>query len=242
MTSRTCRRTWRKLLRDRHDVPPSLFFSIREAYLGYAEFITSAPVSVLTKKEHSGDGRPVLVIPGFTGSDLYNYPLISFLRRKGYHAKGWNLGRNFGHGFLNMDKLVERVAKLYHFEGQPVTLIGHSLGGVYARELAKRCPEHVRMVISLGSPFGEDRDKASRWDGLYQLVKPSGASDTEGEWSKPPHVPCVAIYSVCDGVVNWRVTRQKDNGANCRNFKVRGSHVGLTNNKNVWRIIYNCLQ
>ena len=165
MTSRTCRRTWRKLLRDRHDVPPSLFFSIREAYQGYAEFITSAPVSVLTKKEHSGDGRPVLVIPGFTGSDLYNYPLISFLRRKGYHAKG-----------------------------------------------------------------------------LYQLVKPSGASDTEGEWSKPPHVPCVAIYSVCDGVVNWRVTRQKGGDVSCRNFEVRGSHVGLTNNKNVWRIIYNCLQ
>ena len=101
-----------------------------------------------------GDGHPVLVLPGLLASDLSTQPLRSFLKSHGYAAHGWKQGRNLGLRSGVEHSMLERVEELYERYGQrKISLVGWSLGGIYARQLAKRVPDKVRLVISLGSPF-----------------------------------------------------------------------------------------
>ena len=101
-----------------------------------------------------GDGHPVVILPGFLGDDLYNAPLCRYLKFLDYDGSGWGQGRNLGPRDNLLERVVDDVAGRVASAGKKVTLIGHSLGGIYARELAKAAPELVRQVISLGSPFG----------------------------------------------------------------------------------------
>ncbi len=101
-----------------------------------------------------GDGHPVLVLPGLLASDLSTRPLRSFLNAQGYAAHGWKQGRNLGLRAGIEDGMLERVEELHERYGhRKISVVGWSLGGIYARQLAKRAPEKVRSVISLGSPF-----------------------------------------------------------------------------------------
>src|SRR5437870_1661144 len=99
-----------------------------------------------------GDQHPVLVLPGFTASDVTTTPLRWQLRSWGYWAHGWQLGRNLGPTPAVLEGLVDRLLTLHERHGRKVTLIGWSLGGIYARELARQFPDSVRSVITLGSP------------------------------------------------------------------------------------------
>ena len=144
-----------------------------------------------------GDGHPVLVLPGYLASDASTRVLRAFLRSLGYTPHGWGLGRNRGPHSELLGSLRERLAKVAGDER--VSLVGWSLGGVFARELAKAEPARVRAVITLGSPFG-DRE--------------------------PPPVPTTAIYSKSDGIVDWQMCRE---GAapHTENIELVGSHCGL---------------
>jgi pimeloyl-ACP methyl ester carboxylesterase len=159
-----------------------------------------------------GDGHPVVVLPGFTASDESTRVLRQYLRSIGYDARPWNLGRNLGlraaGAFDALDKEVDRVANQ---TGQSVSLVGWSLGGVHARNLAKRSPEPVRQVITLGSPL------------VAQTVT-------------PPSVPCTAIYSRTDGIVAWQIAREEP-GPLTDNVEVYGSHCGLGFNPAVYYAI-----
>jgi len=184
-----------------------------------------------------GDGHPVLVIPGFAGDDSYNRPLIAFLRKRGYHAVGWKQGRNMGHSSLDPKHLGMRLQKLHEHEGRKVSLIGHSLGGVFAREAARRHPERVRQVISLGSPIGDCRDEASGLNLVYrQLNRRPGQTD-ESRWHVAPPVPTTAVYTKGDGVLDWRVCLQSAGHRSTENIEVCGSHNGLTLNPMVWLLL-----
>lgn len=205
------------------DAPRALFESC--CLWNYFPWLSTVP---------KGDGHPVMVIPGFLGNDLYNRPLVTYLRKIGYHATGWKQGRNIGHGLLDPDLLTQRVKKLYGHENRKVTLVGHSLGGVYAREIAKLVPDEIRQVITLGSPFGDGRRSASRLDSIYQKVSPHKGIDDDKNWSEPPPVPTTAIYSRTDGLVDWRVTLQRSGHEQTENVEVCGSHNGLTLNPLVW--------
>ena len=118
--------------------PPSLFLTLSEGARAFSERASLCGHLPWLRQAPTGDGHPVMIIPGFVGDDGYNKPLCRYLKRLGYHATGWNMGRNFGHGLLDPDVLIQHVNDLFKREGQPVTLIGHSLGGVYAREIARR--------------------------------------------------------------------------------------------------------
>jgi len=184
-----------------------------------------------------GDGHPVMLIPGFAGSDTYNKPLRRFLLNQGYHAVGWKQGVNLGHSHLDLAQLSQRVEKLYGRKGRKVSLIGHSLGGIIAREAARRHPDKVRQVISLGSPIGRDRDQASTLNELYRLMNTEPGDLNEGEWHLAPPVPSTAVYSRLDGVLDWRVCLQDDGHEQTENIEVYGSHNGLTVNAMCWVVI-----
>ena len=101
-----------------------------------------------------GDGHPVYLLPGFMADSQSTAMLRSLARqRQGYNAIPWGFGRNLGPRGILMERLIVTVGDLARKHGQPVSLIGQSLGGVFAREIAKVIPKQIRQVITLGAPF-----------------------------------------------------------------------------------------
>ena len=200
----------------------------------------------------SGDGHPVLVLPGFGASDLYTCSLRAYLSALGYDAKPWRLGRNLGSAAL-LTKLDQRFNQLSARLGQPVSIVGHSLGGVYARELARAYPEQVRQVIALGSPFAMDSQDASS-PGLARLYRrlAAGAKSLESaarpdrlriseQRHLPPPVPTTSIYSKGDGVVDWRHCLEQSS-AQTENVEVSSSHLGMALHPGALYVVADRLQ
>jgi pimeloyl-ACP methyl ester carboxylesterase len=148
-----------------------------------------------------GQGRPVLVIPGFLASDTSTRPLRLGLRQSGFRAHGWKQGRNFGLGADIFDIIDARVHHISR--GEPVALVGWSLGGLIAREFAKRSPERIAKVVTLGSPIaGDPRRNNNVWR-LYEAVAghPVDAPPVACVLDEKPPVETIAIWSRRDGIV-----------------------------------------
>jgi pimeloyl-ACP methyl ester carboxylesterase len=154
-----------------------------------------------------GDGHGVLVFPGLLAGDGSTVLLRGFLHWLGYQVRGWNLGRNHGPTETVLAGLPRTLLEHAERTGRPVSLIGWSLGGIYARELARRYPREVRQVITLGSP--------------YALTNPSAKP-----WSRPIGVPSTSVYSRLDGVVAWQACIEPETATH-QNVEVRCSHVGF---------------
>ena len=182
------------------------------------------------RRQHS-----VMVIPGFMGDDRGNGPLIRFLRHLGYTATGWKQGRNLGPQSFTEESLQQALESLLAAGDGKVSLIGHSLGGIYAREIARMEPDTIHQVITLGSPFGKGHQHASHASRMYRRLNPQHDSrDNDDSLSTPPPVPTTAIYTRADGVVNWRTSLQEGEGHDVHNIEVLGSHIGLNLNAAVW--------
>lgn len=181
-----------------------------------------------------GDGHPVLVLPGLLASDLSTRPLRSFLRAQGYAAHGWNQGRNLGLRPGIEPAMLDRIDELFERYGQrKISLVGWSLGGIYARQLAKRSPGKVRAVISLGSPFMGSPKATNAWR-VYEFASGQKVDDPDhhisGPLGEPPPVPTTSIFSRTDGVCAWQTCINVDgarDGAQVENVEVYGSHCGL---------------
>ena len=190
---------------------------------------------LLLKLMPHGHGQGVMVIPGFLGGDGLNQPLVKFLGELGYSASGWGQGRNLGPRSFSVRQTMRDLMKLRLRGKNKVALIGHSLGGIYARELARQQPELISQVITLGTPFGEGREAGSNASRLYQRLNPDSPADPRRKvLGTPPPVPTTAIYTRCDGVVNWRTSVQAGEHPQVSNIEVPGSHIGLTLNPMVW--------
>jgi len=192
-----------------------------------------------------GDHHPVLVLPGFTASDASTTPLRWQLRSWGYWAHGWGLGRNLGPTPDVLTGLVERLDAVHKRHGRKVSLVGWSLGGIYARELARQFPGYVRSVITLGSPYRmslSDRSSVSRL--LDLLVGGFDRELIEGWVSEEERgaltVPATSIYTRTDGIVRWHTCIDSE-GPNRENIEVLGSHSGLGVNPAVLYAIANRL-
>lgn len=191
-------------------------------------FIASSPFLRIAGR---GDNHPVLVLPGFTTGDRTTEPLRWYLRQQGYWVHGWRLGRNLGPTKEITEGIQHRLEELYDRHGAKVSLIGWSLGGLYARELARQNPDMVRQVITLGSPFrmvSGDRSSASV---LADLVEHRFDEDFEylnlAEHERGPiTVPSTAVYTRTDGVVRWHLCIDEP-GELRENVEVLGSHSGL---------------
>ncbi len=182
-----------------------------------------------------GDGRPVMVLPGLFNADLSNTVLRRFLTARGYRAYPWTLGRNFGARTIGVEgaALLARVAAVTEEAGEPVTLIGVSLGGIMARFAAHRRPELVREVITVASPYATHPRATNVWR-AFELVTGERVDDPaitalREEIARPLPVPATAIWSASDGLVSGRGCR----GGDCPDIEVTSGHIGVQLNPEV---------
>ncbi len=174
-----------------------------------------------------GDGHPVLVLPGLIASDLSTRVLRRYLRERGYRVHGWGLGRNLGPKQGVEEAMFKRLHELQARYGQKVSVIGWSLGGVYARLLAKHHPEAVRSVITLGSPFAGPARATNAWR-VYEWASGERADDPAAHQRMRGRLtmPATSIYSRTDGVVAWQASIDEQTETS-ENIEVVASHLGL---------------
>jgi pimeloyl-ACP methyl ester carboxylesterase len=207
--------------------PPSVALLALESR-AWLEASSLLPALPALSRAPRGDGHPVLVLPGLLAHDRSTLALRRFLRDRGYYAHGWRLGRNLGPSPETVQGVVERFDAINRRHGRAVSLIGWSLGGIYARELARAFPEKVRMVITLASPL---RDlAASNVARLARLgLGPRLPPPPEGlgeRLAAPLSVPCTSFYSETDGIVSWRCC-VVEGGPRSESLAVRSSHCGM---------------
>jgi pimeloyl-ACP methyl ester carboxylesterase len=192
----------------------------------FAEATTLPASWPLLAQAKRGDGHPVLVLPGYWAGDGSTAVLRRYLRALGYHTHRWGLGQNLGLEDGVGGRLLDRLEELHARDGRSVSLVGWSLGGVYAREIAKLAPTLVRQVVTLGSPFGmQRRADGAGWLAGMVFGSPQGA-EREGRIANPPPVPVTAIVSRSDAIAGFHVCRETP-AAQAENIEVMGSHIGL---------------
>src|ERR1051326_7543598 len=180
--------------------PPSPALLALEG-LAWLDCAALLPALPLLARAPRGDGHPVLVLPGWLASDRTTRPLRWFLRDRGYHAHGWKLGRNHGPDPETVAGLGRRFLALRERHARRLTLIGWSLGGIYARELARRFPDDVRQVITLASPF-RDVSATSAITRLLRSRRPTpDRPDLRRRLRDPLPVPSTALYSRSAGLL-----------------------------------------
>lgn len=195
------------------------------------EAVTLLPTWPLLMRAPRGDGHHVVAIPPFGAGDAFTTVMRSYLGRLGYTVHPW--GRS---EILALHRLstvaVKRLREVAREAGGQISLIGHSLGGIYAREVARAAPEHVRRVITVGSPFGGDLKSNVVWP-MYEAITGTRIRSIPAEvlarMNEPLPVPSTAIFSRSDGVVAWHSCIDEES-PEAENIQVPGSHVGLLHN------------
>lgn len=226
--------------------PPNRLLALAEgrALLELAAFVATSPLLAALPR---GDGHPVLVLPGFLASDSSTAPLRKLLGKLGYDAHGWEMGRNVRVDLQRVREMEQRLLDIHAQSGRKVSIVGWSLGGVFARELAKMHPDKVRQVISLGSPIHDDRrhTNASR---LFEFLNGKDPEPVRnGQFTaldKAPPVPTTSVLTRTDGIVHWRGSVQKPEAGNphTENVVVHASHCGLGVNPSVMVVLADRLR
>ncbi len=195
--------------------------------LGAAPRLSAAP---------RGDGHLVVDIPGWRAPEVSGLPLRRYLKRLGYDARGWGFGTNIGDTTGDVDRLATRVLGLVEDTGAPASLVGWSLGGVIAREVARRHPGAVRQVITYGTPVnGPTHTTVAR---AY-----SRGPDPEGhrqarrlDETMPISVPVTAMFSRRDGIVAWQACIDHSSPA-VEHVEISSTHLGMGFDPDVWAIV-----
>jgi hypothetical protein len=193
-----------------------------------------------------GDGHPVIIFPGLATDGAAVAPLRDHCAALGYSAMDWGRGFNTGpQGDIDtwLAELADHVSGLLAGHSQRATLIGWSLGGIYARELGKLLAPQVRQVITIGTPFNATADH-TRVGWLYRLLSGAPAEMDPvlaGRLRTPPPVPTTSIYSRADGVVAWQSCRHAVTDGKVRDIEIRGSHIGMGWNPEVLRVVEGLL-
>jgi len=183
-----------------------------------------------------GNGERVLVWPGFGAGNSSTTVLRGYLRYLGYQAEGWQLGSNNGDVLNQLERL--KTDLLATPLSEPVTLVGWSLGGYLAREVARDCPELVKRVVTLGSPVVG----GPKYTAVASAFAQRGESVDEIErlvdarYETPLTVPVTAIYSKADGVVAWQACID-ERSPDVEHVEVFSSHIGLGFSPQALRIL-----
>jgi Thioesterase domain len=221
-------------------LPPPSWAMLAMEFRAPWEFGALLPAWPALQRAPRGDGHTVVVYPGLSASDATTLPLRKYLGNLGYVTHGWDQGFNFGPraGVLETGKV--QLRRLLQQSPHPVSLIGWSLGGVYARELAKDLIKEgrpVRSVITLGTPFAGSPRSTHAWR-LYELTSGRAAHQEAAnyELATAPHVPTTSIYSRTDGVVAWQgsVQAPQMHNPHTENIEVQASHFGIGLNPSTW--------
>lgn len=206
---------------------PPLVGALIDPVRAGGELATSVGLFPFLRLLPAGDGHPVLVLPGFMATDTSTVPLRSFLRGKGYQVAAWDLGRNLGPTSDVMSAMPRLLSKLCAADGRRVSVVGWSLGGVYARWLARTHPDKVRQVVTLGTPVRSIVENTNNVSTLFDYLRPyhdDGHPGLDDGAALP--VPVTAIHTRTDAIVPWQ-TCMIDPGAQAENIRVAGSHSGL---------------
>ncbi len=218
---------------------PSLKYLEARAILEAASLLPRAPSLRSLPK---GDGRPVVLLPGFFADDRSTWALQKFLRYLDYDASGWGLGRNDGDPEYEAERFIKRLDATAD-PSAPVTLIGWSLGGVIARITAMQRPELVQEIITMGTPV-EGGPKYTSAGSFYARRRGMDLDEFEQHVHEMNEAgvrsPLTVIYSRSDAVVGWRAALDRYN-PQAKHVEVSGSHLGLGFNPRVWRIVAETL-
>lgn len=189
-------------------------------------------------RQPRGDGRQIMVIPGLTTNDVSTIPLRAYLTYLGYKPRGWGLGVNRGKIQHTVPPLFKRILRETDKSGEQMSLIGWSLGGVIARELARELPDRIDQVISFGSPIVG----GAKYTSVAPYYKRQGVNLDAAEKAIARHnkrgieVPVTSIYSKQDGVVHWSASIDLNN-KHAEHFEVKSTHVGLGFDVDVYKIV-----
>lgn len=238
--------------------PPNLRYSVMELGRVLFEMGSTAALAPLLKRLPRGDGHTIMTLPGFMGGDGSTVQLRKFLNRQGYKAVPWGLGRNaaevrsqniddfLAHRAEMEDVIAGLLEKEFLASGGKITVIGWSLGGLYAVALAHRFPQWVRQAITLGTPYGDPRGTA-----LYTVMGSLYDNDVDESalqrWVSHTYsggelkVPVLALYSESDGIVGPGIARCEADARYVTNMAVMASHVGFPFNPLVFAVIANHL-
>lgn len=221
--------------------PPSTLLTLCEGWRAMLEASTLLPSMPFLRSMPRGDGHPVYLLPGFMADSRSTAMLRRWLDDLGYKAIPWGFGRNLGPRGSLTGRVTIAVGDLAREHGRPVSLIGQSVGGVFAREIAKVIPQHVRQVITLGSPFRQT-DTSGTVPAVVRLFEMAMQEDTYdhqrgiGDISRPAPVPSTAIYSRTDGIANWKVCIEEETACT-DNVGVYASHCGMGFNPAIYYVI-----
>lgn len=202
--------------------------------LQLARLVASTPTLARAPR---GDGRPVVLVPGWKAPPASMGPLRAFLRVLGHDAQYWELGVNEGRPERDAPRLAEQVDRLASATGGPVALVGWSLGGTVAREAARRAPEHVSQVITYGTPVvgGPTHTIGARSYGPQESARIAELVDRLDARS-PITVPITAIFTRRDGIVSWRACIDRAS-PDVRHVEVSSTHLSLGIDPDVWRVV-----
>lgn len=194
-----------------------------------------------------GDGRPVILIPGFLAGDSSMSVMADWLRKIDYYAELPGISFNINYSEVILKALAMSLVEVYGWKGRRVTLIGHSRGGILAKVLGHRHPEMVEQVICLGSPVANPFDihpvtmAGVRVAQVFNFVRYGKTATIEARFMRdleaPVKVPTTSIYTRTDGIVHWEACLRDD----VRAIEVRSSHVGLALNPEVYSIVARLL-
>ena len=232
----------RSRARDRPDVaalarptgPPATLTSLGElgSALGAVRLVGAA---ARLRSAPRGDGHVVVDIPGWRAPEVTGAPLRAYLRSLGHDARGWGFGTNLGDPRRDVDRLGRRILEVVDTVGAPVSLVGWSLGGVIAREVARQHPDAVRRVITYGTPVvgGPTFTAIAR---AYGDDGAAGRVADRLDLEAPIRVPLTAVFSKRDGIVAWQACIDRSS-PNVEHVEVSSTHLGMGTDPDVWMLV-----
>ncbi len=216
--------------------PPGLLAGVGEVRAGL-QVPRLVAASARLARAPRGDGGVVIDVPGWLAAEVTNAPLRRFLARLGHDARGWGLGVNRGRPERDTRLLAKKVLAAAAESGRPVALVGWSLGGLVAREVARQHPDAVRRVVTYGTPVvgGPTHTVGARHygpDESQRITRLAQRLDAE----HPIEVPVTAIVSRRDGVVSWRACIDRTSH-DVEHVEVRSTHLGMGLDPDVWSVV-----
>ncbi len=216
--------------------PPPLKLQLREIFSGI--YLSDLLKWASIPSPETINPKTVLIIPGFGGGDLSVLPLKKFLRKQGHYAYSWGLGLNHSKIDNFIKPLLKRIDSLHKKHGRGISLVGWSLGGIFARELARHRPKHVSNVVTMGSPVivGPRITALHKLSGLFGWDSKQIEQDMIERYTTPIQQPITAIYSKKDGIVSWQGCIDHWSPS-VQHHEVSASHIGMGFSKEVYQVI-----
>jgi hypothetical protein len=218
-------------------ITPSIMTIAKESLtpFEFTRLFVSSPALALQTR---GSGQPVIVLPGLGASNSSTFLLRRYLSWLGYSVEGWELGRNSGNVGQLLPRVAEHVQEVHKKTGLKVNLVGWSLGGVLAREVARDNPAIIRQVITMGSPV-VGGPKYTVFGSFYRqrgIDVDAIEATVAARESNPIRVPVTSIYSKNDGIVGWQASIDR-HSPQVDNIKVCATHLGMGISPDVFKIL-----